>query len=135
MPTDHTDIVVQIFRSMFHDYDELRGLLETADILAYADDWPELYDEKQLANNQVPVYSATYIEDMVGLLQPSCSSFVPVQLQQDMSQEYLLQRYRLAFQKSKTDLGIIVVRALRLCQRHSVKNKELQEFRHQCLIS
>ena len=49
---------------MFNDYDELRSLLETADTLAYADDWPELYDEAQLAKNDVPVYSATYIEDM-----------------------------------------------------------------------
>ncbi len=49
---------------MFNDYDELQPLLETADILATADDWPELYDEAQLARNEVPVYSATYMEDM-----------------------------------------------------------------------
>jgi len=49
---------------MFQDYDELRGLLTTADLLANADDWPELYDEACLAKNEVPVYSATYMEDM-----------------------------------------------------------------------
>ena len=49
---------------MFDDYIELNGLQEVADRLAFADDWAELYDENQLANNEVPVYSATYIEDM-----------------------------------------------------------------------
>jgi pimeloyl-ACP methyl ester carboxylesterase len=53
-----------VFRDMFDDYDELQYLKETADILAASDDWPELYDEAQLARNQVPVYSATYMEDM-----------------------------------------------------------------------
>ncbi|KAI9846895.1 MAG: hypothetical protein M1837_003507 [Sclerophora amabilis] len=28
------------------------------------DDWPALYDESQLAKNEVPVYAATYIDDM-----------------------------------------------------------------------
>ena len=49
---------------MFKDYDELRTLQETADHLATADDWSELYDEDRLRNNEVPVYSATYMEDM-----------------------------------------------------------------------
>ena len=49
---------------MFNDYDELTNLKETAEILATTDDWPELYDEAQLARNEVPVYSATYMEDM-----------------------------------------------------------------------
>ena len=53
-----------IFRDMFKDFDELRGLLDTADRLANTQDWPELYDEAQLAKNEVPVYSATYVEDM-----------------------------------------------------------------------
>lgn len=53
-----------IFRDMFKDFDELRGLLDTADHLASAQDWPELYDEAQLAKNEVPVYSATFVEDM-----------------------------------------------------------------------
>lgn len=53
-----------IFRDMFDDYDELSHLKETADILAESDDWPDLYDEEQLARNEVPVYSSTYIDDM-----------------------------------------------------------------------
>ena len=50
---------------MFKDYDELCNLQETADLLAHAEDWPELYDEEQLAKNEVPIYSAVYIEDML----------------------------------------------------------------------
>ena len=53
-----------VFRDMFQDFDELRDLLDTADRLANDSDWPELYDEAQLAKNEVPVYSATYVEDM-----------------------------------------------------------------------
>ncbi|KAK3175218.1 hypothetical protein OEA41_002464 [Lepraria neglecta] len=53
-----------VFKDMFNDYDELTNLKETAEILATTDDWPELYDEAQLARNEVPVYSATYMEDM-----------------------------------------------------------------------
>ena len=49
---------------MYKDYDELSPLLETADVLETMDDWPELYDEEKLARNEVPVYSATYVEDM-----------------------------------------------------------------------
>lgn len=53
-----------ITKSMFRDYGELSGLKETADILAAVDDWPDLYDEAQLAKNTVPVYSATYYDDI-----------------------------------------------------------------------
>lgn len=49
---------------MFDDYDELSYLKETADILAKIDDWPNLYDEEQLAKNDVPLYSATFVDDM-----------------------------------------------------------------------
>ena len=49
---------------MYDDYTELRGLKETADIIAHIDDWSELYDEEQLAKNVVPVYSATFVDDM-----------------------------------------------------------------------
>jgi hypothetical protein len=49
---------------MFSSYGELRQLREVADILASYKDWPTLYDEKQLAKNEVPVYSATYVDDM-----------------------------------------------------------------------
>lgn len=54
----------QCFKKMYNDYAELRGLKETANIIAHIDDWPELYDEPKLAKNEVPVYSATYIDDM-----------------------------------------------------------------------
>ena len=53
-----------VFRDQFEDYDELRSLEETADIVAKMDDWPDLYDEAQLAKNEVPVYSASFYEDM-----------------------------------------------------------------------
>jgi hypothetical protein len=33
-------------------------------MLAAYDDWPDLYNEEQLAKNEVPVYAATYIDDM-----------------------------------------------------------------------
>jgi pimeloyl-ACP methyl ester carboxylesterase len=36
---------------------------ETAHLIAKFDDWPYLYDEKQLANNEVPVYAACF-DDM-----------------------------------------------------------------------
>lgn len=49
---------------MFDDFDELVHLKEVADILANHDEWPELYDEAQLAKNEVPVYAVTYFDDM-----------------------------------------------------------------------
>jgi proline iminopeptidase len=49
---------------MFDSYTELKQLKEVADILATTSDWPALYDETQLAKNEVPVYAATYIDDM-----------------------------------------------------------------------
>ena len=49
---------------MFDDFDELAPLKQTADILANDEDWPELYDEKRLGDNEVPVYSVIYIDDM-----------------------------------------------------------------------
>ena len=53
-----------IYREMFQDFDELRPLLDTADVLAKNSDWPDLYDEAQFAKNEVPVYAASYIDDM-----------------------------------------------------------------------
>ncbi|CRG84555.1 proline iminopeptidase [Talaromyces islandicus] len=53
-----------IYRDMFDSYDELKELKDVAEILASADDWPALYDEAQLAKNKVPVYAATYVDDM-----------------------------------------------------------------------
>src|SRR5262245_18309214 len=49
---------------MFESYSELRQVRDVAEILAKTDDWPGLYDEEQLAKNEVPVYAATYIDDM-----------------------------------------------------------------------
>jgi hypothetical protein len=49
---------------MFRNYPELQPLEEAADILAKTSDWPALYDERQLAKNEIPVYASTYIEDM-----------------------------------------------------------------------
>ena len=51
-------------RDMFTDYDELRPLKETADIVARISDWPDLYDEAQLAKNEVPIYAATFLDDL-----------------------------------------------------------------------
>ncbi|KAE8354665.1 Alpha/Beta hydrolase protein [Aspergillus coremiiformis] len=53
-----------IYKDMFDSYSELNEIKEAADILATTTDWPELYDEAQLAKNEVPVYAATYVDDM-----------------------------------------------------------------------
>ncbi|KAL4932621.1 proline iminopeptidase [Aspergillus undulatus] len=53
-----------IYKDMFDSYTELSQIKEAAGILASTTDWPPLYDEEQLAKNEVPVYAATYIEDM-----------------------------------------------------------------------
>lgn len=49
---------------MFEDYSELRKLEDVANRVANDSDWPKLYDEGQLAKNEVPVYAAAYVEDM-----------------------------------------------------------------------
>ncbi|KAI2998348.1 hypothetical protein CBS147346_8206 [Aspergillus niger] len=53
-----------VYKDMFDSYTELSQIRDAADILALTDDWPALYDEAQLARNEVPVYAATYIDDM-----------------------------------------------------------------------
>ncbi|KAK1143321.1 hypothetical protein N8T08_006848 [Aspergillus melleus] len=53
-----------VFKDMFDTYDELNKVKETADILATTNDWPALYNDAQLAQNTVPVYAASYVEDM-----------------------------------------------------------------------
>ncbi|BDD62929.1 hypothetical protein MPDQ_007877 [Monascus purpureus] len=53
-----------IYQDMFTSYTELSELKEVADLLASTTDWPTLYDEKQLSQNQVPVYAAIYMDDM-----------------------------------------------------------------------
>ena len=49
---------------MYTTYEELIPLRETAELLAQDSDWPDLYDEAQLAENNVPVYAATYYDDL-----------------------------------------------------------------------
>ncbi|KAI9736873.1 MAG: hypothetical protein M1818_005924 [Claussenomyces sp. TS43310] len=53
-----------IYRFMFDTFDELMPLRQVADMLAQYKDWPALYDEAQLARNEVPVYASSYIDDM-----------------------------------------------------------------------
>ncbi|KAH0614328.1 uncharacterized protein H6S33_006214 [Morchella sextelata] len=53
-----------IYQWMFSDFAELHKMEEVAENLAEYEDWPKLYDEEVLAQNQVPVFAATYIEDM-----------------------------------------------------------------------
>ncbi|KAI9710559.1 MAG: hypothetical protein M1820_002695 [Bogoriella megaspora] len=53
-----------VYPWMFEDYAELRKLAGPAELIAKSSDWPDLYDEDQLAKNEVPVYAAAYIDDM-----------------------------------------------------------------------
>ena len=42
----------------------LRPFAGAADLLADADDWPDLYDPARLAANEVPVAAVVYFDDM-----------------------------------------------------------------------
>jgi len=53
-----------IFPWMFEDYAELRKLTDVANRVATDEEWSPLFDEDQLAKNEVPVYAAAYVEDM-----------------------------------------------------------------------
>lgn len=53
-----------IYPFMFETSVELQKLRPAAEIIASYTEWPELYDEWQLAKNEVPVYSATFVDDM-----------------------------------------------------------------------
>lgn len=53
-----------IFPWMFDEYTELQKVKGAANKIAETSDWPELYDDKQLAKNEVPVYAAVYYDDM-----------------------------------------------------------------------
>jgi hypothetical protein len=53
-----------IYPWMFSDYSELRKVSEVAELIAQDSDWPDLFDEDQLAKNEVPVFAAVYTEDM-----------------------------------------------------------------------
>ena len=53
-----------IYPWMFEDYSELQKVRDVAEHLAADSNWPKLYDEQQLAKNEVPVYAASYVDDM-----------------------------------------------------------------------
>lgn len=53
-----------IFPFFFETYPELQALCEEAELLANREDWPPLYDQEKLRQNKVPVYAASYVEDM-----------------------------------------------------------------------
>lgn len=53
-----------IFPFHFDTYPELMSLKEVAQALAERDAWSWLYDEEQLARNEVPVFAASYVDDM-----------------------------------------------------------------------
>ena len=70
---------------MFDTYPELKKLKEVAQILAHYRDWPDLYDKGQLAQNEVPLYAASFLDDACvdfGLVQQTlegvsnCKQFV-----------------------------------------------------------
>jgi pimeloyl-ACP methyl ester carboxylesterase len=52
-----------VYPWMFEEYGALAPLREAAELLA-EHDWPRLYDEDQLAENEVPVAAVIYAEDM-----------------------------------------------------------------------
>ncbi|KAL4728625.1 hypothetical protein ACLX1H_005376 [Fusarium chlamydosporum] len=53
-----------IFPFHFETYPELQMLREEAELIANRDDWPALYNQEKLRKNEVPVYAASYVEDM-----------------------------------------------------------------------
>lgn len=53
-----------VFPWMFDQYVNLKPLKQAAELLASKEDWPPLYDQNQLAMNQVPVSCAVYADDM-----------------------------------------------------------------------
>lgn len=60
-----------IYPFLFDNSPELEKLKPVAEALAEFSGWPDLYDEWQLARNEVPVYSATFVDDMVSPCKPS----------------------------------------------------------------
>ncbi|KAK3394702.1 Alpha/Beta hydrolase protein [Podospora didyma] len=53
-----------IYPSYFDSYPQLVWMKEAANILADYDGWDDLYDEQQLLRNEVPVYAASFVDDM-----------------------------------------------------------------------
>ena len=54
----------QVFMNDFVHYTELAKLRPAAELLMGSTEWSQLYDIEQLKRNEVPVYSASYIDDM-----------------------------------------------------------------------
>jgi hypothetical protein len=53
-----------IFPFHFDIFPELEKLAPVADILAKYSGWGDLYDEWQLLRNEIPLYAATFVDDM-----------------------------------------------------------------------
>jgi len=53
-----------IYPFLFDNFPELDKLSQVAEELAQYSGWPQLYDEWQLARNEVPLYAATFVDDM-----------------------------------------------------------------------
>lgn len=53
-----------IFPFHFATYPELVALKDVAEKLAAFKNWPALYSQEQLNKNEVPVYAASYVDDM-----------------------------------------------------------------------
>lgn len=53
-----------VYPFLFDLFPELEKLKDVANILAKYSGWPDLYDEWQLARNEVPLYAATFVDDM-----------------------------------------------------------------------
>ncbi|PQE25295.1 proline iminopeptidase protein [Rutstroemia sp. NJR-2017a WRK4] len=53
-----------IYPFMFQTSPELEKISPVAHHLAEYSDWPDVYDEWQLARNEVPLYAASYVDDM-----------------------------------------------------------------------
>jgi pimeloyl-ACP methyl ester carboxylesterase len=53
-----------VFPSHFQSFPELKEMQEAAWILAQYDKWEDLYNLEQLTVNKVPVFAASFIEDM-----------------------------------------------------------------------
>lgn len=63
-----------VYPWMFDQLHCLQPLKAAAELLAAKEDWPYLYDAKQLAKNTVPVVAAVYIDDMYVDYDLSCQT-------------------------------------------------------------
>ncbi|KAL2891143.1 Proline iminopeptidase [Ceratocystis lukuohia] len=53
-----------MFPSHFDTTPDMKSLFNVAEELATYSQWPHLYDLKRLANNTVPIYAASYVDDL-----------------------------------------------------------------------